>query len=72
MLGTKPWYASKGIIGPIVTIAALVAGFFGIDIDTQTQAVVVDELVAAASAIVAVVGAIVGIWGRVTATKVIE
>ena len=71
MNGTKSWYASKGIIGPIITLIALLGGFFGVDIDVDTQAVIVDEITAAASAIAAVFGAAVGIWGRVTATKVI-
>lgn len=66
---TKPWYLSKGILGPIVTVIALAASLLGYQIDAATQAVVVDQVVLAITTGTAVVGAIVGAWGRVVATK---
>ena len=44
-------------------------GLFGIQIDPQTQAVLVDNVTALMSAGGAIVGAILGIYGRVKADK---
>jgi hypothetical protein len=67
--GTKPWYASKGVIGPIVATLALIAGFFGIEIDEATQAVIIDQGTALLTAAVAFGGIVLGLIGRVTAAK---
>lgn len=67
--GTKPWYASKGVLGPIVAGLALIAGLFGVKIDPATQAVIVDQGVALVTAAVTFGGLVLGVWGRVTATK---
>ncbi len=66
---TKPWYASKGVIGPIVAGLALLASLFGIKVDAATQAIIVDQGVALATAFVTFGGLVLGIYGRVTATK---
>jgi hypothetical protein len=72
MTEEKPWYLSKGVLGPLVAVVALIAGAFGVKVDAATQALVVDQVIGAVSAGVALLGAIVGIWGRITATKVIQ
>jgi hypothetical protein len=69
---TKPWYASKGVWGGIVTIAAVLAGIAGIEIDAKTQALIVDQGVGIATALVALAGSILSIWGRVKAVKAIK
>jgi hypothetical protein len=66
---TKPWYASKGVLGPIVAGLALVASLFGVTIDPATQAVIVDQGVALLTAAVTFGGLVVGIWGRISAVR---
>jgi hypothetical protein len=65
----KPWWQSKGIVGPLVAILALVLSFFGVKIDPATQGLIVDQAIAGLGAAVALLGSIVGIWGRVTASR---
>lgn len=72
MTDVKPWYLSKGVLGPLVTVLALAAGLFGIKIDEATQALIVDQATGAITAAVALIGALVGIYGRVTATSQIK
>ncbi len=69
MNGTKPWWESKTIWGSIITVVAVTTGLFGIQIDPQTQAVLVDNVTALMSAGGAIMGAILGIYGRVKADK---
>ena len=64
----KAWYTSKTILASIVTVIALIAGGFNLNIDVQTQGEVV-ELV---SVVVGVIGSVVAIYGRVKASKTIK
>lgn len=66
---TKSWYASKGVWGGIVALASIIAGFFGITIDENTQAVIVDQVTGSAAAIGVIAGAVTAIYGRIAATK---
>lgn len=68
---TKPWYASKTIIGAAVTALALVAGFFGVTIDEATKQVLIEQSTALLSAGGILVGVVLTIVGRVTARKAI-
>ncbi|MCJ2050883.1 hypothetical protein [Methylobacterium sp. J-070] len=68
---TKPWYLSKGVIGALVAAAAIVAGFFGVKIDPTTQQVVADQATAVIAAGVALGGAVLALYGRLKATKLI-
>lgn len=65
---TIKWYQSKTIIASILVVIATLLGPFGINIDAGTQTQLVDGLLA----IVTAVGGLVAIYGRVTATKVID
>ena len=67
MVEEKPWYMSKTIWGSLVSVAAALAGAFGIAIDAQSQLAIAD----AAVQIVAAAGALIAIYGRLTATQVI-
>lgn len=69
---TKAWWQSKAIIGGVVSIGAVAAGLFGYDVDADTQKVIVDEGVAIGSAVAALVGGVMAIWGRIKATKAIK
>lgn len=72
MKETKPAYLSRGVIGGVVAVGAVVAGLFGYEVDADTQAVVVDQGVAIATAVATVVGGVLAIWGRIKATKRIK
>ena len=61
----KAWRQSKTIWGSIITLLAIVASLFGYQIDQATQA----QLTQQVTAIVAALGSILAIYGRVTATK---
>lgn len=66
---TKGFWASKTIWGNLISIAALVAGLFGIEVDAATQATIVDGTTAAYASIGVVIGQLVAIYGRIAATK---
>lgn len=68
LVGTKKWYESKGVIGALVTTAALVAEFAGFNIDAALNAEITDQILAAT----AMGGAIYALIGRVVATKEIS
>ena len=36
--GTKKWWQSRGVLGALITIAVLVLGLFGVDVDEGDQA----------------------------------
>jgi hypothetical protein len=65
VVDTKPWYASKGSVGALVAVVALSAGAAGYEIVPELQAQVVEAWLD----VVALVGAVVALIGRLTATK---
>ena len=69
MEDTKPIWASRAILGGVVVVASLIAGFFGFKVDDATQTVVIDQLEAVVLAVTTAVGAALAIWGRLKATK---
>ena len=69
---TKAWWQSKTIWGAIVTVASLALTFFKVQIDPQTQQVLVNEVTAVVSAVGALVGTVLTIYGRFKATKKIK
>jgi len=62
---TKPWYASSGVWGGIIAVAAPVVGALHFNISPADQA----SLSVAIAAIGGSIGGIVAIVGRVTASK---
>jgi len=62
---TKAWYKSKGVMGGIVTIMAVALGAFGYQLAPADQT----QLIEAVSAIGGVIGGLLSIYGRVTASK---
>lgn len=69
---TKPWWQSRGVVGPIVAILAVAGGWLGVDVDASTQAYVIDQTIAAVSAAGVLVGAVMGIIGRLRAIRAIR
>jgi hypothetical protein len=69
----KSWWLSRGVMGPVVSVLALLIGVFGgVQVDAATQAIIVDQVVGLASAGVVLIGSIVGIWGRIRAKQPIK
>jgi hypothetical protein len=62
---TKPWWSSKGTIGAIVAVLALGLGMAGYQISPEMQS----EVVQAVFNVIALAGALVGLVGRLTASK---
>lgn len=67
MVDEKSWYESKTIWGSLIAVAAALASAMGISIDGTTQAELADIIVQFAGA----AGALVAIYGRLSATHVI-
>lgn len=65
MQETKPWYKSKGVVGGLVAFLAILSNWAGLDLDEGT-------LTEVSTLILGLVGAGVGIYGRVVAKDKIE
>ena len=68
MYDEKYWFQSKTILASIVTVIALIAGGFNLNIDAQTQG----EAVELVSVVVGVIGSVFAIYGRIKASKTIK
>ena len=64
----KPWYASKTIWGSIIALIAAVASAFGVEMDQQMQTTFIES----ALQLVAVGGSIMAVFGRMTASTIID
>ncbi len=69
---TKKWWQSRGIIGPAITMATVVLGFFGVKVDAATSQIVLDQTMGAIGAVTALGGSLLGIIGRLRAKKTIS
>lgn len=66
----KSWLASKTVWGGIVMVACTILGWWkGITVDPATQAQVVDTAVQTFTTLGNLVGGMLAIYGRITATK---
>lgn len=63
MIEDKSWYRSKSIWGGVVALAGAAAGLFGVEMDAATNEALVASITSGASAI----GAILAIYGRLSA-----
>lgn len=61
----KEWWKSKGAVGSLVAVVAIVFGYMGYAVTPDLQA----DAVKAWADIVAIGGALSGLIGRITATK---
>ncbi|MEM9329971.1 MAG: hypothetical protein AAGA53_01520 [Pseudomonadota bacterium] len=68
MVDEKVWYRSKTIWGSLVTVLATVFGGLGYAVTPEGQAELVDAIVD----LIGTLGAIIAIYGRLNATKVIS
>jgi len=62
---TKPWYASAGVWGALVTLVSSVLALLKVEGDPQVLAHVREGVLALAT----LVGGAVALWGRVRATR---
>ncbi|MCB1386565.1 MAG: hypothetical protein KDJ80_11585 [Nitratireductor sp.] len=67
MVDEKPWYLSKTIWGSLVAIAAALASALGVSLDAASQAEITEVIVQLAGA----AGALIAIYGRLSATDII-
>ncbi|MHB8122576.1 MAG: hypothetical protein ACYDG4_10525 [Desulfuromonadaceae bacterium] len=67
MEDNKAWWQSKAVWGGLVALGSAVAGAFGIYVEAQTQAQIVDYVIVGAGA----VGGLFAIYGRLKANKTI-
>lgn len=64
---SKPAWLSKGVWGPVLTMGAMVLGFFGITVDAEDVTAITEQLDTLITAGVAFAGSIIGLIGRIQA-----
>jgi len=67
MTDEKTWYESRTIWGALIAVAASFLSMTGISLDAQMQSELADIVIQAVGA----VGALMAIYGRLSATRVI-
>ena len=60
-----PWYKSKRIYAAGVLIVATVLAGFGIEVDAETQELMIDNLTAVGAGVAALVSAGLDIWSKI-------
>jgi len=68
MEDTKPWYFSRTVWGALIAIAASIGSAFGIMLGVVEQATLTDAILQ----IVGAVGAVVALYGRLSARQVLR
>lgn len=69
-LQPKAWWASKGIVGPIIAMLSMALTFFGAPaLAGPEQAQLVDQVINAVGAVGVLAGSILGIVGRLRAVR---
>ncbi len=68
MVDEKNWYESRTIWGALVAVLTSLAGGFGLNIDASVQGELADSIVQ----LVGALGAMVAVYGRLGATRVIN
>ena len=66
--GEKAWYLSRGVLGPVLGVVAIVSGLFGYTFGPEDQ----EALMLAITTIGGAVGNLIGVYGRMKATKKIK
>ncbi|MCB1455843.1 MAG: hypothetical protein KDJ48_08475 [Nitratireductor sp.] len=68
MVDEKPWFMSKTIWGSLISVAAAFTATLGISLDQAAQSEIADALVQ----LIGAAGALIAIYGRLTATDIIS
>lgn len=67
-----PWWTSRGVWGPLISLVAIGAGFVGMGFDAQEATDALIPILEAIPLVIAAVGAFVGWWGRKNAQAPID
>lgn len=69
----KKWYQSRTIWGAVVTLASfIIMSVSGVDISSDTQKTIIDNIIDIVTAVSALVGTVLTITGRIRASSIIE
>ncbi len=68
MVEEKNWYESKTIWGALLAVGASFMGTLGISVDTVAQTDLADALIQ----LIGAIGAMIAIYGRLSATDIIS
>jgi len=68
----KPWWTSKGIWGPILTLVSVAAGLAGYRFSAEEATDAIMPLVELIPLVLAAIGGIISWWGRVNAKNPID
>lgn len=74
MTETKPLFRSKTFWGSVVAVGGAIAGLFGFDLTSADQAELtglIDQTIGVWDSLAVIAGALLAIYGRITATKTI-
>ena len=64
------WFlASRGVLGSLLAIAAIGLAAYGVEFSPESQTLLLDQLDAVVLASMALVGSVVGIYGRLKAKR---
>ena len=69
---TKPWYRSRGVWGSVISLIAVGAGLLGFNAgsaEQETALNLIDRAIVLGDEIIALAGAALALWGRISATK---
>ena len=69
MEDTKPWYASKAVIGGVLAAVAGIAAMIGYQFSAPAVEQTTNDTLLIVESIVAIIGGALAIWGRIKATK---
>lgn len=69
MFDSKSIFQSKTIWGIILMLFGFVLNYLGYNFDAEMQASILDQLLAYVPEISEAIGFILGVWGRISATK---
>ena len=64
---SKTWWQSKTVWGGLIALLAGIAGIFGYTLHPEDQNLIVE----AGTSVVALVGGVIAVWGRVKASKTV-
>jgi len=68
LVETKNWWESRSVWGGVMAVVAGVAGWMGYNVPVELQGLLTDSLLS----VVATVGGILAVYGRVKATASVE
>ena len=68
----QPWWISRGMWGPLLTLVAVAAGFAGMGFDAEAATDALMPIVETIPLVLAAIGAVISWWGRKNAKAPID